>query len=133
MLRRSVVFLCVFSLLCASAAVASAVSYTVADLGVLGSYTMSVAMGVNSSGVVTGFSNNAITLGGHAFTATGGPPMTDIHPFLLGGANSGGLGISDTGLVACLAGAPTAPTSRAAIYNSGTTAKTRAIAPSWVV
>ena len=46
--------------------------------------------------------------------------MTDLNPFLLGGAVSEGDGISDTGLVAGLAYSSSAPNERAAIYNVNT-------------
>jgi probable HAF family extracellular repeat protein len=79
-----------------SATRASADSFTLTDLGTLPGYSGSFALGINSSGQVTGFVRTANGGADQAYLYSGGV-MTGLGT--LGGTQSQGYGINDSGQV----------------------------------
>lgn len=84
------------ALLAAVSGQASAVTYTVTDLGVLSGAVSSFANGINESGQVTGYVTDAAGLS-QAFLYTPGAGMVALGT--LGGVSSQGWGINDAGQV----------------------------------
>jgi probable HAF family extracellular repeat protein len=104
MLRRFTLALCVFAIMLMGAGVVSATTYTITDLGTLGSYATGwlYAWGVNDSGQVSGYtyaSGSSGTRYGFFYDGT----MHQLNN--LGTGSSIGYGINAQGWVSGLAGA----------------------------
>ena len=95
----------------------AAESYTVTDLGTLGSGYGSRATGINSGGQVVGLSYTATAFDQHAFLYSDGSGMIDLGT--LGGSNSYAYGINDSGQVVGQSYVAGSDASHVFLYNGG--------------